>query len=66
MSSKGKIVCKQCSRLVACADRAAGQRCATIGGNVATNAGGNQVLRYGMAREQILGLGVVLSDGRVL
>ena len=30
------------------------------------NAGGNQVLRYGMAREQILGLGVVLSDGRVL
>ena len=39
---------------------------ATIGGNVATNAGGNQVLRYGMAREQILGLEVVLPDGRVL
>jgi len=39
---------------------------ATIGGNIATNAGGNQVLRYGMAREQVLGLEVVLADGRIL
>lgn len=37
----------------------------TIGGNVSTNAGGNNVLRYGMARSQILGLEVVLADGRV-
>ncbi len=39
---------------------------ATIGGNIATNAGGNQVIRYGMTREQVLGLEVVLSDGRIL
>ncbi len=38
----------------------------TIGGNIATNAGGNQVLRYGMARRNVLGLEVVLSDGRVV
>ncbi len=38
----------------------------TLGGNAATNAGGNNVLRYGMAREQILGLEVVLADGTVL
>jgi FAD/FMN-containing dehydrogenase len=38
----------------------------TIGGNAATNAGGNQVLRYGMARRNILGLEVVLADGTVV
>jgi FAD/FMN-containing dehydrogenase len=36
---------------------------ATIGGNLATNAGGVQVLRYGNARELCLGLEVVLPDG---
>jgi len=36
-----------------------------IGGNLSTNAGGVNVLRYGMAREQLLGLEVVLPDGRV-
>ncbi len=36
-----------------------------IGGNLSTNAGGVNVLRYGAAREQVLGLEVVLPDGRV-
>jgi FAD/FMN-containing dehydrogenase len=36
-----------------------------IGGNLSTNAGGVNVLRYGSARDQVLGLEVVLPDGRV-
>ena len=38
----------------------------TIGGNLATNAGGTAVLAYGNARELVQGLEVVLADGRVL
>ena len=38
----------------------------TIGGNLSTNAGGNRVIRYGMAREMVLGLEVVLADGTVM
>ena len=38
---------------------------ATIGGNLSTNAGGTQVLRYGNARELALGLEVVLPSGEV-
>jgi FAD/FMN-containing dehydrogenase len=37
----------------------------TIGGNLATNAGGTQVLRYGNARELTLGLEVVTADGEI-
>jgi FAD/FMN-containing dehydrogenase len=37
-----------------------------IGGNVSTNAGGMKVIRYGMAREQVLGLEAVLADGTVV
>ncbi|MDH3275292.1 MAG: FAD-binding oxidoreductase, partial [Gammaproteobacteria bacterium] len=36
-----------------------------IGGNLATNAGGINVLRYGTARQQVLGLEVVLADGTI-
>ena len=38
----------------------------TIGGNISTNAGGNRVLRFGMMRELVLGLEVVLADGTVV
>ena len=38
----------------------------TIGGNVATNAGGINVLRYGMMRNLVLGLESVLADGTVV
>ena len=37
-----------------------------IGGNLSTNAGGLNVVRYGMTRELVLGLEVVLPGGRVL
>jgi len=38
----------------------------TIGGNVATNAGGNQVLHYGMTRALVLGLTAVMADGTIV
>jgi glycolate oxidase len=38
----------------------------TIGGNIATNAGGTHVLRYGMTRALVLGLEAVLPNGTVL
>lgn len=39
---------------------------ATVGGNAATNAGGNRVIRYGMMRDMVLGLEAVLMDGTVI
>jgi glycolate oxidase len=38
----------------------------SIGGNIATNAGGPRCLKYGMTRSYVLGLEVVLADGRVM
>ncbi len=38
----------------------------TIGGNLATNAGGNRVIRYGTMRDQLLGIEAVLADGSVV
>ncbi|MDJ0700466.1 MAG: FAD-binding oxidoreductase [Woeseiaceae bacterium] len=39
---------------------------AAIGGTLSTNAGGNSVIRFGMAREQVLGLEAVLADGTIV
>jgi FAD/FMN-containing dehydrogenase len=38
----------------------------TIGGNLSTNAGGTAALAYGIARSHVLGIEVVLADGRIL
>jgi glycolate oxidase len=38
----------------------------TIGGNIATNAGGLRCIKYGVTRDSVLGLEVVLADGRVM
>ena len=38
----------------------------TLGGNLSTNAGGNRVIRYGMARDMVLGLEAVMADGTVI
>src|SRR5207244_4659991 len=37
-----------------------------VGGNIATNAGGVRVIRYGLTRQWVLGLTVVLASGEVL
>ena len=37
-----------------------------LGGVLATNAGGNQVIRYGMAKDHVLGVEAVLADGTIL
>lgn len=39
---------------------------ATVGGTIATNAGGNRVIRWGMTRQNVSGLEVVLADGTVV
>jgi len=43
-----------------------GRGSATLGGNISTNAGGNRVVRFGMARDMVLGLEAVQADGTIL
>src|SRR3546814_3552913 len=64
-------VIKAVQEAAAAADRLfplslASEGSSTVGGTLSTNAGGNQTIRYGNAREQVLGLEVVLPDGTVV
>src|SRR5690606_28728493 len=43
-----------------------GERSATIGGNVSTNAGGMRAVKYGVTRDHVLGLEVVLPTGEIV
>lgn len=43
-----------------------GESSATLGGNIGTNAGGMQAVKYGVTRHQVLGLTAVLASGEVL
>ncbi len=43
-----------------------GEYSASLGGNVATNAGGMRAVKYGVTRHQVLGLELVLADGEVI
>lgn len=43
-----------------------GEKTATIGGNISTNAGGMRAVKYGVTRDYVRGLELVLSDGRVV
>ncbi|MCB1267969.1 MAG: FAD-binding oxidoreductase [Microthrixaceae bacterium] len=43
-----------------------GEYSASLGGNVATNAGGMRAVKYGVTRHQVLGLELVLADGQII
>ena len=43
-----------------------GEKTSTIGGNIATNAGGMRAVRYGVTRDYVRGLEIVLPDGRIM
>ena len=42
-----------------------GEKSATIGGNISTNAGGMRAVKYGVTRDYVMGLEVVLPDGMI-
>lgn len=43
-----------------------GEKSASLGGNISTNAGGMRAIKYGVTRDSVLGLEVVLPDGQIL
>lgn len=43
-----------------------GEKKATLGGNISTNAGGMRAVKYGVTRDYVMGLEIVLADGRIL
>ncbi|MBQ3704107.1 MAG: FAD-binding oxidoreductase [Oscillospiraceae bacterium] len=43
-----------------------GEKTATVGGNIATNAGGMRAVKYGVTRDYVLAMTVVLPDGRII
>ena len=43
-----------------------GEKSASIGGNISTNAGGMRAVKYGVTRDYVRGLEVVLADGRIM
>ncbi len=43
-----------------------GEKLATIGGNISTNAGGMRAVKYGVTRDYVMGLEAVLPDGKVI
>lgn len=43
-----------------------GEYSASLGGNIATNAGGMRAVKYGVTRHQVLGLELVLADGQII
>jgi FAD/FMN-containing dehydrogenase len=71
MTCESGVVLAKAQEAAAAADRLfplslGAEGSCTIGGNLSTNAGGTAALAYGVARELMLGVEVVLADGRVL
>jgi D-lactate dehydrogenase (cytochrome) len=71
MTCEAGVVLAQAQAAAAQADRLfplslAAEGSCTIGGNLSTNAGGTGALAYGVARDLVVGLEVVLADGQIL